>query len=168
MSHKAGIGINAGESVGSTVKSGWRSTLTLVLFLSLKSLNQLYDAVHENDRVDRATVHFPIYTRDPRHHRSEEQQSAQKITGYGNLTTLSRFQNFSTNVSLRMKRYASHHMTFSGLYDAFGTDRFDELYVGYESNQSVPRKTVKAQELILDILKEMRDRSSVSDEHRPL
>ena len=41
-----------------------------------------------------------------------------------------------------------------GLYDAFGTDKFDDLYVGYERNESVPRKTVKAQELILDLLKE--------------
>jgi ribonucleoside-diphosphate reductase alpha chain len=41
-----------------------------------------------------------------------------------------------------------------GLYDAFGTDRFDELYVGYERDSSVPRKTVRAQELILDLLKE--------------
>jgi ribonucleoside-diphosphate reductase alpha chain len=41
-----------------------------------------------------------------------------------------------------------------GLYDAFGTDRFDELYVGYERDSFVPRKTVRAQELILDLLKE--------------
>jgi ribonucleoside-diphosphate reductase alpha chain len=40
------------------------------------------------------------------------------------------------------------------LYDAFGTDSFDARYVDYESNQSIPRKTVKAQELILDLLKE--------------
>ena len=40
------------------------------------------------------------------------------------------------------------------MYDAFGTDSFDARYVDYESNQSIPRKTVKAQELILDLLKE--------------
>ena len=41
-----------------------------------------------------------------------------------------------------------------GLYDAFGTDRFDDLYVGYERDESVPRKTIGAQELILNLLKE--------------
>ena len=41
-----------------------------------------------------------------------------------------------------------------GLYDAFGIDRFDDLYVAYERDESVPRKTVGAQELILDLLKE--------------
>ena len=41
-----------------------------------------------------------------------------------------------------------------GLYDAFGTDAFDDLYTGYESNGSIPRKTIGAQKLILDLLKE--------------
>ena len=41
-----------------------------------------------------------------------------------------------------------------GLYDAFGTDAFDDLYVGFESDESIPRKTIGAQELILDLLKE--------------
>ena len=41
-----------------------------------------------------------------------------------------------------------------GLYDAFGTDAFDACYVDYESDQSIPRKTVKAQDLFLDLLKE--------------
>ena len=41
-----------------------------------------------------------------------------------------------------------------GLYDAFGTDAFDDLYLGYEQDEFTPRKTVSAQKLILDILKE--------------
>ena len=40
------------------------------------------------------------------------------------------------------------------MYDAFGTDEFDDLYTSYESDGGVPRKTVRAQELFLDILKE--------------
>jgi len=40
------------------------------------------------------------------------------------------------------------------LYDAFGTDRFDDLYTNYESDGSIPRKTIGAQKLILDLLKE--------------
>jgi ribonucleoside-diphosphate reductase alpha chain len=40
------------------------------------------------------------------------------------------------------------------LYDAFGTDGFDALYDAYESDTSVPRKTIGAQKLFLDILKE--------------
>ena len=40
------------------------------------------------------------------------------------------------------------------MYDAFGTDRFDGLYESYEQDSSVPRKTIRAQELILNLLKE--------------
>ena len=41
-----------------------------------------------------------------------------------------------------------------GLYDSFGTESFDELYVRYESDESIPKTRVDAQELILDLLKE--------------
>jgi ribonucleoside-diphosphate reductase alpha chain len=41
-----------------------------------------------------------------------------------------------------------------GLYDSFGLPGFDDLYVAYEKDSSVPKKVVKAQELILSLLKE--------------
>ena len=41
-----------------------------------------------------------------------------------------------------------------GLYDAFGTDAFDELYVQYENDTTVSKIKVSAQDLILSILKE--------------
>ena len=41
-----------------------------------------------------------------------------------------------------------------GLYDSFGTESFDELYVKYENDESIPKTRVSAQELILDLLKE--------------
>ena len=41
-----------------------------------------------------------------------------------------------------------------GLYEAFGTEDFDTLYRMYELNDMTPKRTVKAQDLILDILKE--------------
>ena len=41
-----------------------------------------------------------------------------------------------------------------GLYDSFGTPDFDDLYTRYESDGSIPKKTIGAQELILDLLKE--------------
>ena len=41
-----------------------------------------------------------------------------------------------------------------GLYDAFGTEYFDELYERYENDPSIPKTQIDAQELILDLLKE--------------
>ncbi len=40
------------------------------------------------------------------------------------------------------------------MYESFGTDRFDELYCSYENDPTIPSTRVKAQELILDLLKE--------------
>jgi ribonucleoside-diphosphate reductase alpha chain len=41
-----------------------------------------------------------------------------------------------------------------GLYDNFGLPGFDELYCLYEKDSTIPKKTIKAQELILNLLKE--------------
>ncbi len=41
-----------------------------------------------------------------------------------------------------------------GLYDSFGLPEFDALYVQYEKDPTIKKKTVKAQELILNLLKE--------------
>jgi ribonucleoside-diphosphate reductase alpha chain len=40
------------------------------------------------------------------------------------------------------------------LEDSFGTELFDDLYVQYENDPTIPKRKVKAQELILNILKE--------------
>ena len=40
------------------------------------------------------------------------------------------------------------------MYESFGTDKFDDLYCRYESDESIPKSTIGAQELILDLLKE--------------
>ena len=41
-----------------------------------------------------------------------------------------------------------------GLYEAFGTEEFDEMYEKYERATSVPKTKVSARELITDLLKE--------------
>jgi len=41
-----------------------------------------------------------------------------------------------------------------GLYDSFGTEDFDELYLKYENDESIKKTVVDAQELIGDLLKE--------------
>ncbi len=41
-----------------------------------------------------------------------------------------------------------------GLYDSFGLPEFENLYLQYENDPSIKKKTIKAQELILSLLKE--------------
>ena len=47
----------------------------------------------------------------------------------------------------------SPHMA-PGLYDAFGTEEFDDLYLKYEQDKTIPKKKVSAQDLFFDLLKE--------------
>ena len=51
-----------------------------------------------------------------------------------------------------MSLFSPHNVP--GLYDSFGTPAFDDLYVKYESDDSIPRTSIGGQELILDLLKE--------------
>ena len=55
-------------------------------------------------------------------------------------------------------------MIIGGLYDGFGTDRFDELYV-FTNEMSLFLERRLGQDLILDLLKESRDWSFVHHEH---
>jgi len=41
-----------------------------------------------------------------------------------------------------------------GLYEAFGTEDFDDLYLKYEADKTIPKKTVPAQDLFGELLKE--------------
>lgn len=48
--------------------------------------------------------------------------------------------------------FSPHHVP--NLEDSFGTDRFDDLYIQYENDDTIPKRKVKAQELISELLKE--------------
>ena len=47
-----------------------------------------------------------------------------------------------------------------GFMIGFGTESFDELYIKYENDESIPKKKLNAQELILDLLKERAETGS--------
>ena len=60
------------------------------------------------------------------------------------------YQRFIDNENISL--FSPHDVP--GLYDAFGTESFDELYERYEGQTEIPRTNVSAQELILNLLKE--------------
>ena len=71
-----------GESVGSTVRSGAEKYSTLVLFLSLKSLNQLYDAVRKMvSEEDQQPFTSPSDTKRSETSSSSRTTKEQKTTG---------------------------------------------------------------------------------------
>jgi ribonucleoside-diphosphate reductase alpha chain len=60
------------------------------------------------------------------------------------------YERFIRNESISL--FSPHDVP--GLSDAFGLPNFDDLYIRYETNSNTPRKTLNAQDLILNILKE--------------
>ena len=102
-----------------------------------------------------ATVHFPIWHQEIediivlKNNKGTEDNRVRKLD-YSIQTSKLFYERFITDGEIIL--FSPHDVP--GLYDAFGTDSFDDLYVGYERDESIPRKTIKAQTLILDILKE--------------
>ncbi|MGA1433749.1 MAG: ribonucleoside-diphosphate reductase subunit alpha, partial [Candidatus Nanopelagicaceae bacterium] len=102
-----------------------------------------------------ATVHFPIWHQEIediivlKNNKGTEDNRVRKLDYSIQISKLF-YERFIQDGEISL--FSPHDVP--GLYDAFGTDRFDELYVGYERNSSIPRKTVRAQGLVLDLLKE--------------
>jgi ribonucleoside-diphosphate reductase alpha chain len=102
-----------------------------------------------------ATVHFPIWHQEIediivlKNNKGTEDNRVRKLDYSIQISKLF-YERFIANEEISL--FSPNDVP--GLYDAFGTDAFDSRYVDYESDQSVPRKTIGAQELILNILKE--------------
>jgi len=102
-----------------------------------------------------ATVHFPIWHQEIediivlKNNKGTEDNRVRKLD-YSIQISKIFYERFIRNEEITL--FSPHDVP--GLYDAFGTDGFDDLYVGYERNGSIPRKTIGAQELFLDLLKE--------------
>ena len=60
------------------------------------------------------------------------------------------YQRFIDNEQITL--FSPHDVP--NLYDSFGSPEFDDLYRTYESDESIPKTSISAQELILDLLKE--------------
>ena len=156
VAQRAGIGINAGRirGINSKIRGGEVQHTGVVPFL--KKFEATVRCCTQNGiRGGSATVHFPIWHQEIqdilvlKNNKGTEDNRVRKLDYSIQLSKLF-YERFieGKNISL----FSPHDVP--GLYDAFGTDRFDELYEEYERTESIPRTTVAAQELILDLLKE--------------
>jgi ribonucleoside-diphosphate reductase alpha chain len=156
VAQRAGIGINAGRirGINSKIRGGEVQHTGVVPFL--KKFEATVRCCTQNGiRGGSATVHFPIWHQEIedilvlKNNKGTEDNRVRKLDYSIQISKLF-YERFIQNGEVTL--FSPHDVP--GLYDAFGTDRFDELYVGYERDTSVPRKTIGAQELILDLLKE--------------
>ena len=156
VAQRAGIGINAGRirGINSKIRGGEVQHTGVVPFLK-KFESTVRCCTQNGIRGGSATVHFPIWHQEIediivlKNNKGTEDNRVRKLDYSIQITKLF-YERFIQDAEISL---FSPHDT-PGLYDAFGTDRFDDLYVSYERDESVPRKTIGAQKLILDLLKE--------------
>ena len=156
VAQRAGIGINAGRirGINSKIRGGEVQHTGVVPFLK-KFESTVRCCTQNGIRGGSATVHFPIWHKEIRdiivlkNNKGTEDNRVRKLDYSIQLSKLF-YERFIQNGTISL--FSPHDVP--GLYDAFGSDTFDELYTQYESDESIPRDTISAQELILDILKE--------------
>jgi ribonucleoside-diphosphate reductase alpha chain len=156
VAQRAGIGINAGRirGINAKIRGGEVQHTGVVPFL--KKFEATVRCCTQNGiRGGSATVHFPIWHQEIediivlKNNKGTEDNRVRKLD-YSIQISKIFYERFIQNKEISL--FSPHDVP--GLYDAFGTPDFDDLYVHYERSQDVPRKTISAQDLIIDILKE--------------
>ena len=156
VAQRAGIGINSGRlrGLGSKIRGGEVQHTGVIPFLK-KFESTVRSCTQNGVRGGSATVHFPIWHQEIediivlKNNKGTEDNRVRKLDYSIQMSKLF-YKRFLNNEDITL---FSPHLV-EGLYDAFGTDEFDELYEKYERATSIPKKKVSARELITDILKE--------------
>tara|TARA_B100000212_G_scaffold262415_1_gene202179 strand:+ start:589 stop:2889 length:2301 start_codon:yes stop_codon:yes gene_type:complete len=156
VAQRAGIGINAGRirGINSKIRGGEVQHTGVIPFLK-KFESTVRCCTQNGIRGGSATVHFPIWHQEIedilvlKNNKGTEDNRVRKLDYSIQISKLF-YERFIKDQEISL--FSPHDVP--GLYDAFGTDRFDQLYLDYEQDESVPRKTIGGQNLILSLLKE--------------
>ena len=156
VAQRAGIGINAGRirGINSKIRGGEVQHTGVVPFLK-KFESTVRCCTQNGIRGGSATVHFPIWHQEIqdilvlKNNKGTEDNRVRKLDYSIQLSKLF-YERFIQNKEITL--FSPHDCP--NLYESFGTDKFDDLYCRYESDESIPKSTIGAQELILDLLKE--------------
>ena len=156
IAQRAGIGINAGRirGINSKIRGGEVQHTGVIPFL--KKFEATVRCCTQNGiRGGSATVHFPIWHQEIedilvlKNNKGTEDNRVRKLDYSIQISKLF-YARFMQNKDISL--FSPHDAP--KLYDAFGTPEFDELYLEYENDTSVPRKTIGGQELFMSLLKE--------------
>ena len=156
VAQRAGIGINAGRirGINSKIRGGEVQHTGVVPFLK-KFESTVRCCTQNGIRGGSATVHFPIWHQEIRdilvlkNNKGTEDNRVRKLDYSIQLSALF-YQRFIDDGKITL--FSPHNVP--NLFNSFGTDKFDELYEQYEKDESIPKTSVDAQELILALLKE--------------
>ena len=156
VAQRAGIGINAGRirGLGIKIRGGEVQHTGVIPFLK-KFESTVRCCTQNGVRGGSATVHFPIWHQEIediivlKNNKGTEDNRVRKLDYSIQMSELF-YKRFLNNEDITL---FSPHVA-EGLYEAFGTPEFDELYEKYERKTSIPKQKINARELITDLLKE--------------
>ena len=156
VAQRAGIGINAGRirGINSKIRGGEVQHTGVIPFLK-KFESTVRCCTQNGVRGGSATVHFPVWHQEIediivlKNNKGTEDNRVRKLDYSIQLSGLF-YKRFISDGDITL--FSPHNVP--GLYEAFGLPEFDELYEQYEQDETVPKKTIKAQTLILNMLKE--------------
>jgi len=156
VAQRAGIGINAGRirGINAKIRGGEVQHTGVIPFL--KKFEATVRCCTQNGiRGGSATVHFPIWHQEIedilvlKNNKGTEDNRVRKLDYSIQISKLF-YERFINNEDISL--FSPHDVP--GLYDAFGTPGFDDLYRAYEFDPDVPQRRIGAQELLLALLKE--------------
>ena len=156
VARRAGIGINAGRirGINSKIRGGEVQHTGVIPFLK-KFESTVRCCTQNGVRGGNATVHFPIWHPEIedilvlKNNKGTEDNRVRRMD-YSIQISKMFYERFMNEEDITL---ISPHMA-PGLYEAFGTPDFDDLYLKYEADKTIPKKTVPAQDLFFDLLKE--------------
>ena len=156
VAQRAGIGINAGRirGINSKIRAGEVQHTGVIPFLK-KFESTVRCCTQNGVRGGSATVHFPVWHQEIediivlKNNKGTEDNRVRKLDYSIQLSKLF-YERFIKDEDITL--FSPHDVP--DLYDAFGTDKFDELYEKYERAYSIPKKKVSARILFMDMLKE--------------
>ena len=156
VARRAGIGINAGRirGINSKIRGGEVQHTGVIPFLK-KFESTVRCCTQNGVRGGNATVHFPIWHSEIedilvlKNNKGTEDNRVRRMDYSIQISKLF-YERFINDEEITL--FSPHEVP--GLYDAFGTDSFDDLYLKYEADKKIPKKTIGAQELFFDLLKE--------------
>jgi len=157
VAQRAGIGINAGRirGINSKIRGGEVAHTGVVPFLK-KFESTVRCCTQNGVRGGSATVHFPVWHKEIedilvlKNNKGTEDNRVRRLDYSIQLSKIFYERALSGgNITL----FSPHDVP--GLYEAFGNnDEFDPLYVKYENDPKIPKKSIPAMGLLQDLLKE--------------
>jgi len=150
VAKRAGIGINAGpiRALGSKVRNGEVVHTGVIPFFKMFQ-STLHSCSQGGIRKGSATLYFPWWHKEIedvlvlKNNKGTDENRVRHMD-YGIQFEKMFYSRFISNGEVSLFSPSD----VPGLYDTFGLPEFEELYKKYESDKSVPRKTLKARDLM--------------------